>query len=157
MTTSCRAHLCSDQGLDERQLRQARLRPHPATEASAMIILVEGPSDLAAARSRGLPAVAISGERGWGPECAGLLAGRFVTVLMSAHPAGRATARRIAEDLDSVAAAVSVGDLAPGREDGYTLNQWLADHSKLSDRALRYLMAPTPDALTAAPVKASDE
>ena len=149
MTTSCRAHLSGDQDLDKRNRRPAPLCPHPATETSAMIVLVEGPADITAARRRGLPAVAISDGHVWGPECAELLAGRFVTVLMGAHPAGRAAAQRIAKDLDNVAAAVAVGDFAPGREDGYELSEWLADHSELSDGALRHLVAPTPDAPTA--------
>ena len=157
--TLCRADVCSDPDLGTSELeklatdRQPPLCPHPATEQSAMIVLVEGPPDLAAARSRGLPAVAISHDHAWGPQCAELLAGRFVTVLMSAHPAGRAAAQRIAEDLDNVAAAVAVADFAPSREDGYELNEWLADHSDLSDVALRHLLAPTPDALTAVPPK----
>ena len=50
------------------------------------------------------------------------------------------TANRIAEDLENVAAAVAVGDLAPYREDGYELDQWLADHPDPSDRALRHLV-----------------
>lgn len=149
MTTSCRDHLSSAQDLGKRKGRRLPLCPDPATEASAMIVLVEGPRDLTAARSRGLPAVAISDDNSWGPECAELLSGRFVTVLMGAHRAGRAAAQRIAKDLDEIAAAVAVGDFAPGRRDGYELNEWLADHSELSDGALRHLVAPTPDALTA--------
>ena len=46
MTTSCRARASSDQDLDTRNRRRPPLRPHPATEASAMIVLVEGPADL---------------------------------------------------------------------------------------------------------------
>lgn len=72
---------------------------------------------------------------------------------MAAHPAARAVAQRIAEDLDNVAAAVAVADFAPSREDDYEPNEWLADHSDLSDVALRHLLAPTPHALTAAEPK----
>ena len=149
MTTSCRAHLSSNEDLDTRNRCQAPLHPDPAAETSAMIVLVEGAEDLTAARSRGLPAVAVSDGHVWGPECAELLAGRFVTVLMGAHSAGRGAAQRIAEDLDEIAAVVAVGDFAPGREDGYELSEWLADHSELSNDALSHLVAPTPDALTA--------
>ena len=157
--TLCRGDVCSDSNLGTSQLkglatgRQAPLCPHPTSVQSAMIVLVEGPPDLAAARSRGLPAVAVSHYSAWGPRCAELLAGRFVTVLMSAHPAGRAAAQRMAEDLENVAAAVAVADFAPHREDGYELNEWLADHSDLSDVALRHLLAPTPDALTTGPLR----
>jgi hypothetical protein len=155
--TPCRTEVWSDPDPGTNELeelatgRQPPLCPHPATVQSAMIVLVEGPPDLAAARSRGLPAVAVSHDSAWGPRCAQLLAGRFVTVLMSADPAGRAAAQRMAEDLDNVAAAVAVADFAPNREDGYELNEWLADHPDLSDVALRHLLAPTPDALTAGP------
>ena len=41
------------------------LIPHPAPNASNHIILVEGPPDMIAARSAGLPAIAIPGTSAW--------------------------------------------------------------------------------------------
>ncbi|MGH2867459.1 MAG: hypothetical protein ACRDNK_07820, partial [Solirubrobacteraceae bacterium] len=58
------------------------LIPHPAHEASDHIILVEGPPDMLAARSCGLPAVAIPGTTTWRPSWPELLAGKRVTIVM---------------------------------------------------------------------------
>jgi hypothetical protein len=46
------------------------LIPHPAIEASAGVILVEGASDVISARSAGLPAIAIPGTNAWRPAWA---------------------------------------------------------------------------------------
>ena len=40
--------------------------PHPCTEPSTWVLLVEGPPDMISARSRGLPAIAVPGDRGSG-------------------------------------------------------------------------------------------
>jgi hypothetical protein len=48
------------------------LLPHLALETSDRIVLVEGPPDMVAARSSGLPAIAIPGTNAWrrpGPSC----------------------------------------------------------------------------------------
>ena len=52
------------------------LIPHPAAEPSKRILLVEGPPDMIAARSRGLPAIAVPGDHAWQHAWAHLLAGR---------------------------------------------------------------------------------
>ncbi len=77
-----------------------------------------------AARSQRWPAIAVPGDHAWRPEWAALLKDREVTVVMDSDTAGRDAARRIASDLSSVA-AVRVVDLAPGREDGFDLTDWL--------------------------------
>ena len=41
------------------------LLPHPAAEPSTQVLLVEGEPDMIAARSRGLPAIAVPGVDGW--------------------------------------------------------------------------------------------
>jgi DNA primase len=102
------------------------LIPHPAREPSTHVILVEGPPDAIAARSHGLPAIAVPGTDAWKPDWAALLAGRTVTVIMDADRVGRAAAARIQNDLDGIA-QVTVVDLAPGREDGYDLTDALRD------------------------------
>ena len=107
------------------------LIPSPAVDASPWVLLVEGPPDMIAARSVGLPAIAVPGDYAWEPSWAAELAGRHVTVLMDCDDAGRTAARRIAADLKNVAEAVAVADLAPSRSDGYDLTDWLADHQHL--------------------------
>ena len=52
------------------------LIPHPAAETSERILLVEGPPDMIAARSRGLPAIAVPGDHAWQHAWARLLSGR---------------------------------------------------------------------------------
>ena len=69
------------------------LIPHPSAEASDHIILVEGPPDMIAARSAGLPAIAIPGTHAWQPAWAHLLTGRRVTIVMDCD-AARPTSRR---------------------------------------------------------------
>ena len=49
---------------------QLGLIPHPAIEGSPWVLLVEGPPDMIAARSRGLPAIAVPGDYAWDPAWA---------------------------------------------------------------------------------------
>jgi DNA primase len=58
------------------------LIPHPSLEPRQSVLLVEGPGDMLAARSVGLPAIAVPGTYAWRAEWAQLLAGREVTVVM---------------------------------------------------------------------------
>ena len=88
--------------------------------------LVEGPSDMLAARSAGLPAIAVPGTHAWRTEWASEFAGRAVTVVMDADRPGRDAALRIARDLEQHGAArVRILELAAGRDDGYDLSDWL--------------------------------
>jgi DNA primase len=80
------------------------------------------------ARSRGLPAIAVPGDHAWEAGWARLLAGRRVSVVMDSDPAGHEAAARIADDLKLAGVHGSIIDLAPGREDGYDLTDWLSDH-----------------------------
>jgi 5S rRNA maturation endonuclease (ribonuclease M5) len=105
------------------------LVPHPAVEPSEQILLVEGPPDMIAARSRGLPAIAVPGDHAWQPQWAQLLAERDVTIVMDADKAGRAAAERIAREL-SDHALTKIVDLAPLRTDGYDLTDWLVEHTQ---------------------------
>jgi len=116
------------------------LVPHPAAETSQRILLVEGPPDMIAARSRGLPAIAVPGDHAWQPTWAHLLVGRRVTIVMDSDPAGRAAATRIAEGLPHVADAHIV-DLAPGRSDGYDLTDWLLEHANVAREDLNAQLA----------------
>jgi len=111
------------------------LIPHPAAEASERILLVEGPPDMIAARSHGLPAIAVPGDHAWQSAWARLLAGRRVTIVMDADQQGRDAARRIARDLAS--GDPQIIELAPNRSDGYDLTDWLLEYSALELEALR--------------------
>jgi hypothetical protein len=102
------------------------LLPHPAAEPSEQVLLVEGEPDMIAARSRGLPAIAVPGVDGWRAAWAPLLSGRQVTVVMDCDEQGRAAAAAIEGDLSSLS-VVRVLDLAPGGNDGYDLTGWLHD------------------------------
>jgi Toprim domain len=100
------------------------LIPHPAL-GEGSVVLVEGPSDMLAARSAGLPAIAVPGTHAWRAEWASALGGREVTVVMDADRAGRAAAANIARDLQAQGATALVVDLDPNRDDGYDLSDWL--------------------------------
>jgi hypothetical protein len=108
------------------------LVPHPVAETSGRIVLVEGPPDMIAARSRGLPAIAVPGDHAWQAAWSRLLAGRKVTIVMDADRMGREAAQRILHDLAGHADAQNV-DLDPGRDDGYDLTDWLVEHSEAID------------------------
>jgi DNA primase len=73
----------------------------------------------------GLPAIAVPGDHSWRAEWAQLLAGRHVTVVMDADGPGRELAERIAGNLRDVAQELLPVDLAPDRDDGYDLTDWL--------------------------------
>jgi hypothetical protein len=103
------------------------LIPHPARQFSRSVLLVEGPPDMIAARSHGLPAIAIPGDHSWRAEWARLLAARQVTVVMDADGPGRDLAERIAADLRDVVDELLAVDLAPDRTDGYDLTDWLLE------------------------------
>jgi hypothetical protein len=107
------------------------LIPRPASERSR-VWLVEGPSDMLAARSAGLPALAVPGTHAWRTEWAGDLAGRRVTVVMDADRPGREAAVRIAGDLERQDAPhVRILELASDRDDGYDLSDWLREGNHL--------------------------
>ena len=100
------------------------LIPHPNVVAGS-VVLVEGPSDMLAARSAGLPAIAIPGTHAWRAEWGSAFTGRAVTVVMDADRPGREAAVRIAADLERHGARASIAELDPGRDDGYDLSDWL--------------------------------
>ena len=102
------------------------LLPHPAAEPSSHVLLVEGEPDMIAARSRGLPAIAVPGVNGWRREWATLFSGREVTIVADADRQGRILAAEISRHLRECADAVVV-DPAPDREDGYDITDWLLE------------------------------
>ena len=106
------------------------LLPHPAAEASEQVLLVEGEPDMIAARSQGLPAIAVPGVDSWRGEWAQLFVGREVTIITDADRQGRKLASAIASDLAGTAEA-TVLDLAPDRNDGYDLTDWLLEADRV--------------------------
>ena len=116
------------------------LIPHPCTESSSWVVLVEGPPDMISTRSRGLPAVAVQGDDAWEAGWARLLAGRHVSVVFDCDRAGREAAARIAGDLRAAGVHGSVVDLARARADGYDLTEWLAERESVGGRELRRML-----------------
>lgn len=97
----------------EAKLRAARgsrrtLLPHPAAEPSQSILLVEGEPDMIAARSHGIPAIAVPGVDGWRPQWASWFTGRQVAVVMDCDKQGRAAACEIVSDLSPYAHAETI-------------------------------------------------
>ena len=113
-----------------------QLLPHPAHESSQRIVLVEGEPDMIAARSLGLPAIAVPGVGSWQPAWAELLTGRRVTIVTHADTQGRTLAARIAADL-AQNAEPEIVDLAPHRDDGYDLTDCLRQDPATALGALR--------------------
>jgi hypothetical protein len=101
------------------------LLPAPAWTAERRVLLVEGPSDMLAARSAGVPAIAVPGANAWRSEWAGALDGRTVVVVMDCDRPGRQAAVRIGDDLERHGIAVAISDLAPRRHDGHDVSDWL--------------------------------
>ncbi len=124
------------------------LIPHPASELSDDVILVEGPPDMMCARSAGLPAIAVPGTSAWHPGWAELLAGKRITIVMDCDAPGRRAADEIASSLDRTAGAVEVVDLWPGRNDGYDLTDRILQRRQVRPctalRTIRALLAPHP-------------
>ncbi len=77
-----------------------------------------------AARSHGIPAIAVPGVDGWRPQWASWFTGRQVAVVMDCDKQGRAAARGIVSDLSPYAHAETI-DLAPSRSDGYDITDRL--------------------------------
>lgn len=113
-----------------------QLLPHPASEPSRRVLLVEGEPDMLAVRSLGLAAIAVPGVGCWQPSWVQLLAGRQITIVMDADAQGRAMATRIAQDLAG-RATPRIVDIAPDRDDGYDLTDWLMNNGSSALEALR--------------------
>lgn len=109
-----------------------QLLPHPTVEQSAHVLLVEGEPDMIATRSCGLPAIALPGVDSWKDEWAPMFAGRRIAIVMDCDRQGRAVAQRVAHALADVA-LVRIVDLAPDRNDGYDLTDWLLDGTPNAD------------------------
>jgi hypothetical protein len=107
------------------------LIPPPAHTPDRELLLCEGPGDMFSARGRGLGAIAVPSATAWRTHWAEQLHAREVTIVMDADPPGRRAAALIARDLADQRVAASAIDLAPDRDDGYDLSDWLTQHREL--------------------------
>jgi hypothetical protein len=128
---------------------QLGLIPHPARETSKRLILVEGPPDMLAARSCGLPAISVPGTTAWRSSWAQQLTRRHVTVVMDCDTPGRHAADQIATALAAADISNEVIDLWPERHDGYDLTDRIFEHRRqrpgpLSAQAVAALLHPVP-------------
>jgi 5S rRNA maturation endonuclease (ribonuclease M5) len=121
------------------------LLPLPAWTREERVLLVEGPSDMLAARSAGLPAIAVPGANAWRSEWASALDGRRVVLVMDCDRPGRQAAARIAQDLERRGIQVGICDLAPSRHDGYDVSDWLRE----GNTAAQLLAAHEPHSASA--------
>ena len=113
------------------------LIPHPAAVDSQIIVIAEGLPDLVAARAQDLPAVAVPGTKAWDSSWSKALAGRIVITLMDCDDEGRIAAAAIRRDLTAERITARSLDLAPDRDDGYDLSDWLLDHPDVRGEQLR--------------------
>lgn len=93
----------------------------------APVWIVEGEPDAIAATSAGLAATGIPGAGGWKEEWGPRFAGRDVIVCCDCDGAGRGLAARVAECVVEHAETLRVVDLAPAKDDGYDLGDFIAE------------------------------
>lgn len=101
---------------------------YPEVPPGDFAAICEGPLDALAGISKGIPSVSGTGGASHFPgEWAQGFSGRAVVVIYDSDEAGRRGAERVASVLRTVARSVTVVDLAPERDDGYDLTDWLRD------------------------------
>ena len=122
------------------------LIPHPAAELSERMVLVEGPPDMIAARSRGIPAIAVPGDHAWEPAWAHCFpADRSRSSWTPTAPAAAAASG--SRTTSSRTPRRRHVDPAPGRDDGYDLTDWLDAQfvtGATAPRLLRHAAAAQP-------------
>jgi hypothetical protein len=120
--------------------RQLFPPPEVIPEGVRDVLLVEGEPDAIAAWSAGLVAVGVPGTAGWQAGYAARFRGPHwrVHVVFDCDESGRRAAGEVAVSLLELGVDVRVVDLAPGRDDGYDLTDYLLERGA---DALRELMA----------------
>ena len=124
------------------------LIPHPSSETSKHILLVEGPPDMIAARSHEPP----RDRRTRRPRVAarlGAAARRTTHHDRDGRRPPRARRRRADRPRPDPTAQVQIVDLAPGRDDGYDLTDWLLQHGGCHPQGLN--ASPPAASLECAP------
>jgi hypothetical protein len=114
-------------------------------EIDGLLLLVEGEPDVISAWSMGLPAVGVPGVGKWQDEWAARFAGRRFTVAVcfDCDEVGRTHAVRVATALTANGVAVRVINLAPDRDDGYDVTDFLAGVTA-PERELRRMVEEAP-------------
>jgi DNA primase len=105
-------------------------------ELDGLLWLCEGEPDAVALWSLGLRAVGVPGAGNWRDTWAQRFSGRHcrVVVCFDCDEAGRANAERAAKALAAAGVDARVLDLAPDRDDGYDLSDFLVKARKASER-----------------------
>jgi hypothetical protein len=117
-----------------------QLFPPPERVTGELLLVLESEPDVILAHSLDLAAVAVPGAAGWRPEWAMRFQGRRVLLLPHADEPGRSAVQRWARDLVLFARDVRIADLAPDRNDGYDLTDYVRDNCggfPLSEEARR--------------------
>ena len=101
--------------------------PELLAAPTAVVYLVEGEKDADNLAKAYLVATTVSegAKAPWTPELTPYFKDRRVVILPDADVPGRAHAQKVAAALYNTAASVRVVDLAPDRNDGYDVSDWL--------------------------------
>ena len=113
--------------------RPRDLFPSPEQYDKAEMWLVEGEPDAIAAHELGLVGFAVPGSNGWRTTWAQRFRGRTVVVCFDCDKPGRDAALKVANSLVEEAREVRVVDLAPERDDGYDLSDFVHGGGHVGD------------------------
>jgi hypothetical protein len=118
------------------------LFPHPALHPCDWYALTDDPASAIAARSRGLPAIAIPPAATWEPEWSDAFVDAELTVVMIDADYADALAATIRTNLGQVARTLVTAEVGCGRPLGYDLTHWLDDHPHTTAVGLNELLHP---------------
>jgi AAA domain-containing protein len=107
-----------------------------ASDSSAFVFIVEGEKDVERLRERAIATCNPGGARKWNlvDDCArAALRGRHIVIVADADRDGRAHAEIVKEWAREVASTIRVLDLAPSRDDGYDLSDWLDEQHTIDE------------------------
>jgi 5S rRNA maturation endonuclease (ribonuclease M5) len=110
-------------------------RVSAAAEAGELVFVVEGEKDVHALERLGLTATCNAmGAGKWRAEYSRSLRGARVVVVPDCDQPGREHALKAARALDGAGCDARILDLAPERDDGHDVADWLADASSEAER-----------------------
>jgi hypothetical protein len=117
------------------------LFPHPARLHSDWYVLIPDPVAAIAARSHGLPVIAVSANQPW-DECRRWFAEASVTAVIDATEASRALADAASAALGDSIGAFAVAEIVRRRGPRDDFLAWLDDHPTLSTDGFAALFDP---------------